>query len=53
MVKINVNDFLDLLSNKNVKTKFTDIVASSISTKLDDIQTTIDSLRWNWLRKML
>ena len=45
MVKINVSNFLDLLSNKNIKTKFAEIVASSISTKLDDLQATIDSLR--------
>ena len=41
---MNVNDFLDLLSNKNIKTKFADTVARSISTKLDDFQTTVDSL---------
>ena len=45
LVKINFNDFLDLLSNKNVKTKFAAIVASSISAKLDDFLATIDSLR--------
>ena len=44
MVKLYVNDFLDLLSNKNVKTKFADMVANSISTKLNDLQATIDSL---------
>ena len=44
LVKINFNDFLDLLSNKNVKTKFAAIVASSISAKLDFLAT-IDSLR--------
>ena len=45
MVKLNVNHLLDLLSNKTVKTKFAEIVASSISTKLDDLQAAIDSLR--------
>ena len=45
MFKINFNDFLDLLSNKNVKNIFTDIVTSSISTKLDDLQATINSFR--------
>ena len=45
MFKINFNDFFDLLSNKNVKNIFTDIVTSSISTKLDDLQATINSFR--------
>ena len=45
MVKINFNDFLDILSNVKVKGKFADLFdLSSVKQKLDGLQATIDSL---------
>lgn len=45
MVKINVNNFLDVLSNEEVRRKFADLLdLSSAKQKLEGLQATIDSL---------
>ena len=46
MVKINVNDFLDISSNDEVRRRFADLFdLNSVKQKLDGLQATIDSLR--------
>ena len=45
VVKINVNNFLDILSNEEVRRKFADLLdLSSAKQKLGGLQATIDSL---------
>ena len=46
MVKINVNDFLDILLNDEARRKFANLFdLNSVKQKLDSLQATFDSLR--------